>query len=136
VFTRRRTPARRLVTAEIRWDGEKWTQREAVDVAGAEVRVRIEMREDHAQTCPLEEIEAAFAGADAVKLERRILPKTRVRSEAITRAVTTEEKLVAYWDSLGKSAPSAEQRTRALAKYSGLYVTDAERPETQEEDAA
>lgn len=138
VFTQRPTPARRLVTINLHWNGEKLRPDAGYDanaeVAGAEVRVRIEMREDHAASCPLDRIEASLAHAHAVKVERRVLPKTRVRSEAIATAVTIEEKLAAFWDSLGRTAPPADARARALAKYSQLHATGAGYQPAEESD--
>lgn len=90
---------------------------------GAEVRVLVEVGEDEVATFPFDRIEedVRSLGAHSVKLERRILPKTRVRSEAITKAVTLEEQLDAYFESLA-TPPDAEQRARVLEKLAELHT--------------
>lgn len=64
-------------------------------------------------------------GAHSVKVERRILPKVRIRSEAITKAVTLEDQLNAYFDSL-QDPPPEEQRSRVLSKLSELHSEPVE----------
>lgn len=124
VFTRRLTPARRLITVENAWverDGV-WQWRDDPDfrevVGGAEVRLRVTVPEQARATCPMGELEALLRadGAASVVVDPRIVPTVRVRSEAIRTAVTDEDKLRAYWQSLGDAAPSVEQQARCLAR--------------------
>lgn len=125
------TPSRRLVTVRLEWGlvsvGDCWGV-VANDCAGldslidADVRLIIQVPEDGVASCPFETLEKQFATrAHSVKLERRILPKTRVRSEAITRATTIEEQIAAYFDSLA-APPDEAQRGRAIEKLAELHV--------------
>lgn len=126
------TPSRRLLTIRFEWglqDGE-WAlvdSDQSCDVTDADVRLIVQVPEDGADSCPFEEFERDLLGfgARSVKLERRILPKTRVRSEAITRAVTLGEQLDAYFESLA-SPPDAAQRARVLEKLSELLAEPVE----------
>lgn len=125
------TPSRRLVTVRLEWvfrDGD-WMMAIPSEVppplADADVRLIVQVPEDGVESCPFERFAEAMLveGAHSVKLERRILPKTRVRSEAITTAVTLEEQLAAYFDSL-ESPPDAAQREGALEKLGELHVEE------------
>lgn len=133
----RPTPSRKLVTLHVRWNAEAHAfepqDPEPPACEGAEVRVRVELGEDDVAACPLEQIEqmARSSGAHAVVVERRVVPKARVRSEAIAAAVTLPDQITAYFDSLGASGPDAAQRQRALAK-----LADLETPTTTEDVAA
>lgn len=130
VVTQRPTPSRRLVTVRMEWgqDDDRW-QLVGVDVpraaelADADVRLILQVPEDGVDSCPFEKFEADIlrGGARSVKLEKRILPKTRVRSEAITKAVTIEEQLAAYFESLA-DPPGDAQRARVVEKLAQLHV--------------
>jgi len=137
IIHRRVSPARAFVTVDALWreSGGEWAWSssefhgarlydhiaEAV-AKGAEVRLRLEIPEEHAATiADTELIDMLKAGgAHVVKIERRVIPKVRVRSEAIATARTTAEKVEAYWQSLGAAAPATEARGRALAKLADL----------------
>lgn len=125
IVSRRLTPARRFVTVSATWDaatGDFTYDKSIARVPNAEVRLRIEIPEEAAATCPLDRLLARLKelGAVAVKLEPRILPSTRVRSEAITQAVTTIERLRAYWATLNGSEPPADQQERCVEKLVAL----------------
>ena len=128
------TPSRRLVTVRMEWgqDDGRWALIAddvplAAELADADVRLIVQVPEDGVDSCPFEKFEADILrdGARSVKLERRILPKTRVRSEAITRAVTLGEQLDAYFESLA-SPPDAAQRARVLEKLGELHAEPVE----------
>jgi len=136
---RRLTPARPFVTIRAAWkqdaDGA-WAWESAnpavhVDVSTAEVRLQIEVPEEAAGTCPVGELVETLkeAGAHEVKIDRRVIPKTRIRSEAIVTAKTTAEKCAAYWSTLGPAAPTDEQRERALVKLAELETPTPVRAE-------
>lgn len=131
----RPTPSRKLVTVDVRWnpDTQEFEQDAAPIVEGAEVRVRVAVDESCVASCPLDRLTqiALDAGAHAVDVERRVVPKTRVRSEAIAAALTLPDQITAYFDSLGRTGPDAAQRQRALAK-----LADLEAPTTTEDVAA
>jgi len=55
-------------------------------------------------------------GVHSVQVERKVIPKTRIRSEAISTANTPQQKLNAWWESLGDRVPKPEERERLLAK--------------------
>ncbi len=139
VVHRRLTPARAFITVKVAWRADEsgtwaWHRDDAadVDVAGAEVRVQVEYPEEAAGVCPFADLLDTFkaAGAHDVKLQRRMLPTTRVRSEAIATARTTAEKLEALWATLApENRPSDEARARLLAKLAELErdpIADAE----------
>lgn len=118
----RTSPSRRFVTLDATWTGDRWEQAEAPDVQGAEVRVRCTIPEEHLATADMAVIETTLraAGAEAWKIERRTVPTSRVRSEAIIAARTTAEKVQAYWQALGETAPGAEACDRMLGKLEAL----------------
>lgn len=130
----RPTPARRLVTVRMEWgqDDGRWMLigddvPRATELADADVRLIVQVPEDGVESCPFEKFEADILrdGARSVKLEKRVVPKTRVRSEAITKAVTLEEQLDAYFESLAP-APDAAQRARVLEKLAELHAEPVE----------
>lgn len=125
----RPTPSPKLVTVRMEWGeddqgigviGEDVPDQSVL--ADAEVRLIVMVHEEHADACDTERLAEKLRadGALSVRVERRILPKTRVRSDAISRAVTLEQQLAAFWDSLGDGAPSEEQRARCLEKLAEL----------------
>jgi len=129
VVHRRLTPARRFLTVEATWsETEGWRLDMPVgahDVANTEVRLRVTVPEEardvsEAWIASYETQLRDKLAAHAVVVERRIIPTTRVRSEAITTARTTAEKLGAFWASLNSSGPSEMQRTRALERLGEL----------------
>jgi exonuclease SbcD len=125
IVARRETPARRFITITSSWAPDTgWSHDAAAleDVGEAEVRVSYSVAEEHLAVCPWQALadQIKARGALDVKPDRRIVPKVKIRSEAILRATTPEESLEAYWDSLAKSGPGREQRDRCLEKYAEL----------------
>lgn len=132
---------RRFVTLDYRWglldddqDPEwstapSWTTRpDSIDhVAGAEVRMRLEVPQHLAAGCPWDaEIERVrAAGAHRIQPERRIDPTHRVRSPEVARAQSIADKARAYWRSLA-TAPSDEEQRQALAQLDELLTLDDE----------
>lgn len=132
--TPRYTPARRLVTVRAEWgcvDGRwEWVAEDIPEpavLADADVRLLVQVPEEAASGCPSAELATYLAaqGAHGVRVERRLVPTTRVRSEAIVTARTTAEKLAAYWGTLGVQAPTDAQRTACLARLDDLERPDA-----------
>lgn len=122
---RRLTPSRRMATVTATWAEVagvwRWLGNAEDEIAGlpegAEVKLRIQLPEDAATSCPVAELVAQYeaAGFHVAKPERRIVPKVRVRSEEIQAAVSNREKLEAYWLSL-EHAPKPSQQERCLEK--------------------
>lgn len=125
IVNRRRTPARRFCTLKAKWENGAlaWEKPEDLErVGNAEVRVQVEYAEEDAATAPLEAIEAEMRtrGAVDVKLQKKPVPRIRVRCEEILTAKTLEDKARAYWGSLNGAAPAPEQQERCLAKLGEL----------------
>lgn len=122
IIQRVRTPARRMVTvsgelvaADDQWaiNYDKPIGNECVD---AEVRLELRVPEE-AATLSID-VASRFIrvfGAASLKVERRIIPRARIRSPASARAQTPSDHVIAYWDSLGEGAPPPIQQNRALA---------------------
>ena len=132
---RRYTPSRKMVTVGAEWKADEegrfgWVLDTTEVPAGAEVRVRAVMPESQRGTCERERLEEILtaAGAHAVKVEPKVIPTNRVRSEAIGHARTSAERIQAYWDSLGAGAPTAEDRARCIEKLTEIAV-DGQRRE-------
>lgn len=123
----RLTPARRFVTVDVEWaqgdDGTwGWTQDATPEVGDAEVRLRVTIPEEQLGAADTDALVAVArdAGAHDVALERRTRPRQALRCEAITRARTVEEQLIAYWDSRPEGGPDAAQRARCVAQLAVL----------------
>lgn len=111
-----------LVTIETTWDGkrlEPWVYNSDLPgLSQCEIRVLVKVAEEHVGSLP--DVAAMFDGAISVKVEKRVIPRVALRSVAITKATTEEEKLHAYWDSLGSNCPTKQARERALRKAEEL----------------
>jgi DNA repair exonuclease SbcCD nuclease subunit len=124
--TRVLTPSRGMVTVEGVWDDHLALVvfGSGKDTQGAEVRLRVAVPEEHAVLgdgqAEMERERLISQGAYSVKVERRVIPRERVRSEAMTLAVTLEDQARAFWESLGENGPSEEQRARCLGKLAGV----------------
>jgi DNA repair exonuclease SbcCD nuclease subunit len=125
IVHRRKSPSRRFQTVDVKWSPETgivWSTPLDEAVRDARVRIRLELAEDDVGAVPLEEIEAAAraAGAGTVKVEKHVLPKVRIRCEAIATAQNLGQKVAAYWESLNGAGPGPEQRERCLGKLGEL----------------
>lgn len=130
VIYRRLTPARRLVTVTARWvqigGAWQWLADPEHDLAavpdGAEVRLSVEVPEEAASSCPIEALEAQFAGGGhRVVVDRKVTPRSRVRSEAMATATTDAQRLEAWWATLD-DPPTAATRERLLARLPDLQA--------------
>lgn len=122
---RRSSPARRFQTLKVAWSpatGLVWEEPPSQLLNDAEARVRLEIAEQDVGAAPLVEIENAIRewGVFSLKIEKRVLPTSRIRCEEIVTARSLGEKLTAYWNSLNGNGPAEEQRDRCHAKLAGL----------------
>lgn len=88
------TPAKRLI--QIEFDGPPdmaHLSEAAASAAGAHVRIRFAIDEEHRHSVDKDAIRALFAAAIECKIEGRINPIQRSRSAGISRAVSLSEKL-------------------------------------------
>ena len=88
------TPARQTICLD--FDGPPDMDRLAAIAADSSdkfVRVRWQVDEEHRQSVDRAAIEALFAGAAGLKVEARILPVTRSRSQGISLEVTVDRKI-------------------------------------------
>jgi exonuclease SbcD len=94
------TPSRKMI--ELDFDGLPDIQKiEDVvpEAAGAYVRIRWQVDQEHKQAVDKAQIEALFAHAKEIKIDVRVLPIVRSRAEGLNRAPTMVEKL-GIWCSL------------------------------------
>jgi exonuclease SbcD len=99
------TPAKRLV--EVSFPGTPdmdELRKVAAEAAGAHVRVRWTVDEEHRASIDKDAIAAMFTTAAAVKLEGTIAPVQRQRAAGIGQAATVADKL-ARWCEITESAP-------------------------------
>jgi exonuclease SbcD len=105
-FTFHETPAKRLL--ELTFPGQPdmdELRRAAADAAGAHVRVRWEIDEEHRHQVDRKAIEALFASAAELKIEARVLPVQRTRAAGIGQALTLADRL-RHWCDLTQSEPA------------------------------
>lgn len=109
------TPARRFVTEEIPWNGGGVEAVRAAiaglslrpDVAGADVRFRFAVPEEHLHEIDQEALRSVLelAGAREVKIERSILPKERTRASGVSECTTLAAKLARWGETVGVELP-------------------------------
>jgi len=85
----------------------------AADAEGAHVRIRWSVDEDHRHSIDKDAIRALFAHATEVKLEGRVNPITRTRSEGITR-MSLAEKLRKWCEATSTEAPPLIERLHII----------------------
>jgi len=78
------------------------------------IRVRWQVDEEHRQSVDREAIEALFAGAAGLKLEARILPVTRSRSQGISVEPTVDRKIERWAEHANVDAAPVVERFRLL----------------------
>jgi exonuclease SbcD len=109
------TPARETVCVD--FDGPPDMERLAAVAADAGdkfVRVRWQIDEEHRQSVDREAIEALFVGASALKLEPRILPVTRSRSQGISIEPSVDRKIERWAEHANVDAAPIVERFRLL----------------------
>ena len=99
----RNVQARAMLIVDREWgrfddDSHGWIANHVpADCSGADVRIRYSIPEDMKSEVDEAEIKKEFGKAYELKIERVLVPRTRIRSEEIAKAKTVEEKLEAYW---------------------------------------
>jgi exonuclease SbcD len=109
------TPAKRLLQAE--FDGPPDPVALAclaAECAGAHVRVRWQIDEEHRASIDPTAIRALFAGAAELKLEGRVLPVSRQRAAGIGAALTVADKLARWCAATGTEPAPLAARLAAL----------------------
>lgn len=109
------TPARETICVD--FDGPPDMERLAAIAAEAGdkfVRVRWQVDEEHRQSVDRDAIEALFASASALKLEPRILPVTRSRSQGISIEPTVDRKIERWAEHANVEAAPIVERYRLL----------------------
>ena len=116
------SPAQRF--AEFNFDGSPDVEllRQA-DVVGKKVRVRYTLNVEDRASVDHAAIQAALVGAEEVKIEPRLLPVLRVRSEEVASAATHAERLSVWLRVSNTDAQVGVSLQDALAK---LAVSDPE----------
>lgn len=87
----------------------------AAKAGGAHVRVRYVLDEEHRHAVDKTEIKALFAAAAEIKIEARINPITRTRSEGMNNAPSLADKLVKWCGVTATEAPPLVERLAVLA---------------------
>lgn len=108
-------PNRAMVTIPAEFvDGKMVYEMSGIRIPeGADVRIQY-TTDESSQHQSAEEV-ASFRdsilsdGARAVKVDPKVIPTTRIRSEAIMKAKTTEDRVRAWWDELG-TIPEREKQ--------------------------
>lgn len=134
------TPATKLITQQCAWCDGEWRSPlgfdeyliDAVigpdhtlspsDAAPFHLRVVANVDEterEGADWAQLEKMFRVLKSLQSLRIERRIIPQTRVRSEQIRAAHTVAEKLAAYFETL-TPAPPPEDQAGALAALAEL----------------
>lgn len=104
----RNVQARAMLIVDREWgrfddDSHGWIANHVpADCSGADVRVRYSILEDMKSEVDEAKIKEEFSKAHELKIERVLIPRTRIRSEEIAKAKTVEEKLEAYWKNNGR----------------------------------
>lgn len=113
------TPAVKLYTLRAQWTGKDgWAIQYNPDdqnPGAAHLRIVATVEESERETAAWDRLDKLVEHyrPRSVKIERRIIPTTRVRSEAIRAAHTVDEKLAAFWGTLSPP-PAADERERAV----------------------
>lgn len=124
-WERIRTPARQMVLVEADWtpDGFKGNFPIEAEAADAEVRFRFsfdaDQREAARAAADAWKAELLSLGAYSVKLEERVITKTRARVPEIAAASTVADKLQALWQAR-RDLPEESRIPRLLAKVGQL----------------
>jgi exonuclease SbcD len=120
------TPAKRLL--EIAFTGTPdfaVLRQHAKDAAGAHVRIRYAIDEEHRHSVDRQEIESLFSGAQSVRIEARVLPVQRQRAQGISEARTLQEKLTRWCEFSQVDAEPLLARLQSLQESGPEDVVNA-----------
>lgn len=110
--------ARRLVTVETSWDGrELGAMLTSGETAGAEVRVLVDVPEEHLASLP--DIGSRISRAYSVIVKPRVVPATRRRCAEITEARTVRDKFLT-WCGSQQPEPDADLQQAAADRIDSL----------------
>jgi exonuclease SbcD len=102
-------PSRPKVMLECVWHGDmiEFSSEGIASCDGADVKARVRMTEEQAATFDEGEVRELYmdAGAHSVRVERIIIPRERVRSEAVAGAQKLRDKVSAWGASIGEEIP-------------------------------
>ena len=79
------------------------TDLSAMDIIGAEVRVRVKCRKEFSDFVNLDEVRRAFPGADSIKIEKIIEPEERIARSGIQKAKNLREKVAEFQRAAGQT---------------------------------
>lgn len=125
------TPARRFVFGEATWNGDgaegiraEVARIAAEDLAGADVRFRYTVPEEHLHELAPDAIRAELlaSGAREAKVERSIIPRERVRAAGISRLETLPEKVARWGETVATEIPAAV--LSLAARIEGLDIEE------------
>lgn len=94
------------------------------DCTDADVRVRYKVPEDMKSEVDEAKIKEEFNKAHSLKIERCLIPTTRIRSEEIAKAKDLKGKLEAYWKVNGR--PDDQTAEGCLAKLHTMEILSEE----------
>lgn len=109
------TPAKRLI--DIEYQGAPDMQdlaAKAVNLAGAHVRIRYSVDEEHRHSIDRKAITAMFEGAEEVKIEARINPVQRQRSAGIVTAASAADRLRHWCEYTNTETAPLQERLAVL----------------------
>ncbi|WP_408366944.1 hypothetical protein [Paraburkholderia sp. RL18-103-BIB-C] len=86
----------------------------AADATDKFVRVRWQVDEEHRQSVDRDAVEALFAQAAGLKVEARILPVVRSRSQGISLETTVDRKIERWAEHANVDAAPLVERFRLL----------------------
>lgn len=132
----RLSPCRLFVTLDYRWapavcidDPPRWLTRPTdaliAACACAEVRMRLDIPEQHLGSCPWSDEVARIALiAHRVKVEKRIDPAVRVRAPEIVSAIDPPAKMIAYFGTLADPIADADRQAAIDALDEIMHSAD------------
>ena len=129
-----KTPAKTLLQIEFDGPPDMDELRPlAKQAAGAYVRIRYSVDEDHKHSIDREAINELFANAEHLKLEGRINPVVRSRAEGMNKAQTLHEKLDKWAEVTGTGSEPLTERLAMLENMDpDEIVSELLNPKTKE----
>jgi exonuclease SbcD len=120
------TPAKRLVELTFRGPPDLGELRKvAADAAGAHVRVRWIVDEEHRASVDRDAIASLFSQAAVVQLEGAIAPVQRQRAAGIGRAQSVGEKLSRWCEITSSAAPPLLERLALMESHDSDQIVEA-----------